>query len=186
MSTEFETFLCQVIPNPQARERVLDLLSQILKGTRKEQKMYVFQGTGGNGKTIFLNLIQMLLKDQSVVISDSLLYDDCSERDLACLIGNKLVMVHQTQHTCISPRIKSMLSGPTTVETVDGIRMIDPCFDIIVCTNLAFSDDRRIEIIPFGNVFARTPNQTQLQSDPHIESKFEQWVPIFKSMLLNR
>ena len=60
-AAELETFLVHILPDTEIRNSVLDLLARIVQGRQAVRMVYIFQGSGSNGKTTLLNLIHKLL-----------------------------------------------------------------------------------------------------------------------------
>jgi P4 family phage/plasmid primase-like protien len=67
-----ETFIAQVLPDPEVRQYFIRHLSTCLIGGNKAQKFHILTGSGSNGKSMLMNLVSKALGDYAAVVPISL------------------------------------------------------------------------------------------------------------------
>ena len=67
-----ETFLAQVLPDPEVRKYFVRHMSTCLLGGNKAQKFHILTGSGSNGKSMLMNLMSKALGDYAAVVPISL------------------------------------------------------------------------------------------------------------------
>ena len=60
---DVELFLRQILPEDDVREYVMKYLATCLSGTNEAQKFHIWTGTGANGKSMLMNLMEDLIKE---------------------------------------------------------------------------------------------------------------------------
>jgi len=179
--TSIDTYLQQVFPNKIIRDNVLNFLSQILKGNKNEHKVYVFQGSGSNGKTTFLNLIRKVMGSLSItVLEDELYTNEVYSQSFIKRIKDKRLIICETQENYVPTQIKSYLGTDTFI----------PNFDVILVTNkqMLYQDmgmSRRVEVIPFESTFVLQPepnNPNQFKRE-YINEEISKLASSFISLL---
>ena len=70
---EIERFMEQVLPNDDVREYILLLMASFLNGSTKNETFHVWTGTGGNGKSLFVDIVQECLGDYACILPITLL-----------------------------------------------------------------------------------------------------------------
>lgn len=189
--SEIEHYLQQILPDNIVRTHFIKSLSRIVRGDNdRDRKVYVFRGSGNNGKTTFINLILNTMGAiDSCLVPYNLLYDDSMFSDVSPIFAKNLVVSEAELGYC-SHKMK-LLTGkdPITYRELYHQKVtFTPHFDIIICTNRDFVDNTgRCEFITFSNVFVDHPDPShpnEIQKS-HIEPKFEVWAPVFKHMLMS-
>jgi P4 family phage/plasmid primase-like protien len=66
-------FISQVLPIEEVREYVMKILASTLDGSTKQEKFYIFSGSGGNGKSKLIELLDLTLGDYSKGVSVAML-----------------------------------------------------------------------------------------------------------------
>lgn len=56
-------FLEQIIPNENVRDYFIQVLASCLTGSTKEEKLYILNGSGANGKSLLMDLLNVCLGD---------------------------------------------------------------------------------------------------------------------------
>lgn len=69
---KIETFLSQVLRDPEVRNYFMKHLSTCLIGGNKSQKFHILTGSGSNGKSMLMNLVTKALGDYAAVVPISL------------------------------------------------------------------------------------------------------------------
>ena len=60
---EINKFLREILTNPNVREYVMHLMSTFLSGSTKNEKFHVWSGSGGNGKSKLIELLEKCIGD---------------------------------------------------------------------------------------------------------------------------
>nr|WP_290428517.1 phage/plasmid primase, P4 family [Defluviimonas salinarum] len=153
------------------------LIGYILTGRTSEHVLVFFFGPGGNGKSVFLNIVTRMLGEYGVTSAMDTFVAARGERhltELAMLAGARLVTASETQEgrSWDEPRIKSLTGGdPITARFMRQDNFtFRPQFKLILSGNhqpmLRNVDPairRRFLIVPF----TRTP----ARPDPDLEEK---------------
>jgi P4 family phage/plasmid primase-like protien len=167
---ELQRFLCQ-------------LAGYSLTGITREHALFFIYGSGGNGKSVFLNILTALLGDYataSAMTTFTASNSDQHPTDLAKLRGARLVSVSETEdgRAWAESRIKQLTGGDKI--TARFMRQdffeYSPQFKLVIVGNhqprLRNVDDaarRRFNIIPFVHKPERP--------DPELEKKLRAELP---------
>lgn len=139
------------------------LCGYALTGLKTEHNLAFIYGTGGNGKSVFINAIYAILGEYSTQASMDTFTASRSERhptDIAGLAGARLVTANETQadKSWDEQRIKALTSSdPMTARFMrEDFFTFEPTFKLIVAgnhkpqiRNLDEAMKRRIHLIPF-------------------------------------
>lgn len=147
-------YLSQLFPNEQVCANVVQILSHIYKGLNTDpmqHKIYVLQGSGGNGKTTFLNMIENIMGSKCFRLTNT--------HKLNCQsIVDKRLAICETDGKSIG-WLRQYVDG-NLVFTSSWERTN---FDIIVVSNETIEHPRLVEVIQFENRFVPNPDV----NDPH-------------------
>lgn len=139
------------------------LCGYTLTGSTREQQLAFIYGPGGNGKSVFLNVLSGILGDYARVASMDTFtasYSDKHSTDIAMLTGARLVTASETQagKRWDEPRVKSLTGGePVTARFMrqDHFTFL-PQFKLVFVGNhqpeirdVDAAMRRRIQMIPF-------------------------------------
>lgn len=136
-----------------------------LTGFIKEQALFFFYGSGGNGKGVFLNTIKSILGDYAISAPMGMFMDnkfDSHPTELALLRGARLVTAQETQEgkAWNETRIKALTGGdPITARFMhENFFEFQPTFKLLIAGNhepqLKNIDDaikRRFNKLPFDH-----------------------------------
>lgn len=154
-----------------------------LTGATSEHALFFIYGPGGNGKSVFLNILNSILGDYATTAGMDTFTASKSDRhptDLAMLKGARLVSASETEEgrAWAESRIKQMTGGDKISARFmrqDFFEFV-PAFKLVIVGNhapvLANVDDaarRRFNIIPFTHKPARP--------DPMLEQKLKEETP---------
>lgn len=70
---EMEDFVNKVLPEPEIREYVLTLFASFLEGIAPNEKFYIFTGSGANGKSKLLELLQYVIGEYAVIFPSEMI-----------------------------------------------------------------------------------------------------------------
>ena len=196
-------FMRQLFPVEELCNYMWQHLASVLLGTNENQTFNIYNGNGCNGKSKLVELMEMVLGDYKGSVPITLVtakrnsIGTCSP-EVAMLQGRRYaVMQEPSKGDKINEGIMKEITGGDPIQGralyKDTITYV-PQFSLVVCTNNLFEisshEDgtwRRIRLVEFMSKFKENPNpenKFEFKIDKKIKSKFEKWVPIFTSILV--
>lgn len=116
----FEGFLAEVQPDQDHRQFLQRLAGYCLSGLTTEQVFAFLYGSGGNGKTVFIELMAMLLGDYAKKIATEMLMEHrrspgAASPDIVALKGVRLAYAAETEEgqRLAAARVKELTGGDT-------------------------------------------------------------------------
>ena len=201
---EIDEYLSQVLTIGDVKEYVLKIFASSLDGTIKNEKFYIFTGSGGNGKSLLLTLLQKSIGEYYSTLPISLLTQKRAASNSACpelerTKGRRFAIMQEPgDNEKINIGLMKELSGGDPIfarglykegsEFKPQFKMIMACNDL---PNVPSNDGgtwRRIRVIPFDSKFTDNPNKENKKEfpiDADIMDKIERWGDTFISMLIN-
>jgi P4 family phage/plasmid primase-like protien len=200
-------FLEKVFPNPDVREYTLRFLSSCLSGEVREEKFYFWTGSGGNGKSKLVDLIEMALGDYSRSMGVDYLTtkkgsSSSASPELESIKHARFVWMSEPERsdTIYVGKLKLMSGGDkmTTRGLYKETTQFRPQFKIILMCNelpkLGGNDGgiwRRIEVVEYISKFTDDPrpspaNPYQYIADEQLTKKLELWNILFVVKLLDK
>ena len=207
---EIEDFMNKLFPEKELCEYMWDHLASTLIGTATNQTFNMYIGIGQNGKSVLVNLMELVLGDYKGDVPLTLVTEKRGKvggltPEIVELKGIRYaVMQEPSKGDKINEGImKALTSGkdklqgraPYMTQTITFI----PQFKLVVTCNVLMeikSNDygtwRRIRAVPFKSLFTRNPINNdpekpfQFMLDEYIDEKFDSWKEIFASMLVER
>lgn len=200
-------FFTQLFPKKPVYNYMLDHLASILIGTNENQTFTLYVGTGRNGKSKLVELMEKVLGDYKGTVPITLVTSKrnsigSTSPEVAQLQGKRYaVMQEPSKGDIVNEGIMKELTGGDPIQARPLYRdsiVFTPQFTLAVCTNNLFefksNDDgtwRRIRIVDFISEFRNEddidPNKPyQFPIDKKINEKFEEWAPILSSLLVER
>jgi putative DNA primase/helicase len=173
----FSNFLSQVQPQEDMRLFLQTLVGYCATGHAREQKFYVFKGSGANGKGTFMNLVMEALGDYAAKGNTGILAEQDPDRprnDLAALAGARLLSMSETSaHFKLDEGILKAITGGDMI-SARFLRKeffnFRPAFTPILDTNHvpAFRDTgtsmrRRVQIVPWSVTIPEPERNERLQ-----------------------
>ena len=200
-------FFQRIYPDPVLRKYVLTLLSSCLEGSNKEQKFYVMQGKGSNGKSMIEMLMELTFGDYGTSISTAIFtrskpdsgaanpdiittkckrFIHCGEPDDNQKV-NTSIMKQWTGGDLIQAR--GLFSEQDKFRIVGKIFM--SCNDLPPISKMDNGTWRRIRVIPHDSTF-KDPGDPLIDPSKHIypkdlnlEAKLRKWRTSFLSLLVH-
>ena len=215
LNSDMNDFISQVLPNrktsnnqwtdDRVRKYVMRFLSSCLSGEVCEEKFYFWTGSGGNGKSKIIELLDHSMGDYSKTLDVAFL---TTKRGSASNASPEVETIkHARFISCSEPeeddkiyvgKLKQITGGDklTTRGLYKETTEFKPQFKIILMCNelpkLAGQDGgtwRRIEVVNFISRFRKDPHPTE--NDPHefhadlkLSKKFDRWKVVFMIKLL--
>jgi putative DNA primase/helicase len=180
----FHKFLQEAMAGDEEKIHFLQSLSgYALTGLTKEQILAIFFGSGGNGKSLFLNILRAVMGEYAVVAPMEMFMSSRGDRhptDIASLAGARLVTATETTEgrSFDEAKIKQLTGGEPVSARFMGRDFFTywPQYKIVVACNsqpvLRNVDDamrRRLLILPWTHRPSRV--------DPDLEQKLLQEAP---------
>jgi P4 family phage/plasmid primase-like protien len=210
---EIGEFMSQLFPIKELENYMWEHLASTLIGVNTNQTFHVYKGSGRNGKSCLTSLMTKCLGTYKGEVPITLITGKrgligSTSSEVAQLNGVRYaVMAEPTKGDKINEGALKELTGGTDPITAralfkDAISFI-PMFKLVVCTNVDFEDTsqddgtwRRFRYIDFMSKFLAQPYEDekfprsevpyQFPLDVKLDEKFEAWVPVFMSMLVER
>jgi P4 family phage/plasmid primase-like protien len=200
-----EGFFAKIYPDPTLRRYVLTLLSSCLEGQNREQRFYINQGRGSNGKSMIQTLMRYTFGDYQTSLQTTALTRKRPESGAANpdMIVTKckryIYMGEPDQNEKLNTARMKQLSGEDIVEArglfadQEKFKMMGKIF--LACNDLppvSSMDDgtwRRIRTIPHIATFVDPGKPTNAEAhiyvkDLTLEPKLRKWRTAFLSMLV--
>jgi P4 family phage/plasmid primase-like protien len=174
-SPEYEKFISEVACGDAELARGLQIAQGYsLTNCTKEQKLFLCHGHGANGKSVFLNIAEKIMKPYAKRLDGKVFessYKDDKNRAIVELIGKRLVIASESRKGAKlkTQLIKNMTGG----EALTGSKMrehsvdFDPEFKVWFAFNhfpnlddLSHAMQRRVTVIPFEATF-KSPDELQ-------------------------
>jgi P4 family phage/plasmid primase-like protien len=200
-------FMEKVFPNPDVREYTMRFLSSCLSGEVREEKFYFWTGSGGNGKSKLVDMIELALGDYSRSMDVGYLTtkkgsSSSASPELESIKHARFVWMSEPERsdTIYVGKLKLMSGGDkmTTRGLYKETTQFKPQFKIILMCNelpkLGGNDGgiwRRIEVVEYISKFTDDPrpspaNPHQYKADEQLTKKLELWNVLFVVKLLDK
>ena len=167
---EIDDFFFKIFPNKDLRKYMWEHAASALIGTNRNQKFNIYTGIGGNGKSIFVNLMNLVLGQYSGKMNIALVTQKRKgiggpTPEIALLKGKRYISMDEPSAGDVLNEgvMKQMVGG----DEMEGRGMYSremtkfyPQFELVCCTNRLFeikSNDkgtwRRIRQVDFRSEF---------------------------------
>lgn len=200
-------FFSKIYPDATLREYVLTLLASCLEGANKEQKFYVMQGVGSNGKSMIEQLMEQTLGDYGTAIGTQIFTrkrPDSGAANPDVITVQKRRYIHMGEpddDEKINTSIMKAWSGGDRL-MVRGLfsdqekfsimgKLFMSCNDLPPVSKMDNGTWRRLRVIPHVSVF-KDPGDTAIdtskniyEKDLHLEGKLPHWRAGFLSLLVH-
>ena len=198
-------FLVKVFPNEKVRDYTLRFISSCLSGEVREEKFYFWTGSGGNGMSKLVDLVEFALGEYSKSMDVSYLTtkrgsSSSASPELENIKKARFVWMSEPekQDVIYGGKLKLMTGGDkmTSRGLFKGTEEFKPQFKIILMCNdlpkLSGNDGgiwRRLEVVQYISKFTDDPkpspaNPYQYLADEQLEKKLETWKLCFMVKLL--
>lgn len=198
-------FIKQVLPNDNVRQYVLNVLASCLDGSTKREKFYILTGTGGNGKSKLIELLDLALGDYSKGVSVALLTkkradSNAAQPELAITKGCRVIKFQEAEENSkLNTGLLKELTGGDKITCrglfQDPIEFKPQFTPFFICNDkpeLPAHDDgtwRRVRIIDFPSRFMPielnpNPLLNQYPIDYELSEKIKDWAEAFLWILI--
>jgi len=200
-------FFAKIYPDPVLREYVLTLLSACLEGANKEQKFYVMQGVGSNGKSMIELLMELTFGDYGTSIGTQVFTrkrPDSGAANPDIITVQKRRYIHMGEpddDEKINTSIMKQWSGGDRI-AARGLfsdqekfsimaKILMSCNDLPPVSKMDNGTWRRMRVVPHISVFKDPgdamidPSKNIYEKDLYLESKIPHWRAAFLSLLVH-
>jgi P4 family phage/plasmid primase-like protien len=197
-------YLAQVLVKPTVREYVLKLFGTFINGNIKEQKFYIWTGTGSNSKSMLVELFEKSFGEYCCKFPITLLTQkrcasNAANTELARAKGKRFACLQEpSEDEKINIGLMKELSGGDKImaraiykEPVE----FNPQFKMLLLCNqlpdVPGNDGgtwRRIRVVEFTSKFVDCPSpddENEFQIDYDLGEKMQDWREHFMSLLIH-
>ena len=198
-------FLKQVLPDPDIEKYVLKLIASFLSGGTQDQKFHIWTGTGSNGKSKLMELIEDTFGDYAMKLPVTVLTmkrqgASACNPEIAKSKGKRFVSFQEPEK---EDRIhvgymKELTGGDTImarglytdpIEFKPQFKMVLACNDLPDIPSTDGGTWRRLRVVNFPSKFVDDPDPNipfHYKIDKEIPQKLKRWKPAFASLLVHR
>lgn len=202
---ELDDFINKILPIEDVREYTMRFLSSCLSGEVPVHKFNIWTGSGGNGKSMLVKLMNNTLGDYAKTMDVSYI---TKERGGSSAASPEIELVKyarfvpmsepERQDSIFAGKLKHITGGDTmtsrglfkeTSEFKPQFKMMLMCNDLPSIPSVDGGVRRRLEVVDFVSRFVDNPHPTkndpyQFQKDSSLENKLEEWNIVFLFKLL--
>ena len=200
-------FFRKIYPDVVLREYVLTLLSSCLEGKNAEQKFYVMQGPGSNGKSMIEILMESTFGDYGTSMSTTVLTrkkpdSGAANPDIITVKNRRYIHTGEPDdNEKINTAIMKQYSGGDRVPAralfseqekfvITG-KIFMSCNDLPPISKMDGGTWRRVRVIPHVSIFKDAgdplidPAKNIYEKDLDMENKLRHWRTAFLSLLVH-
>ena len=206
LNRDLEDFIKKILPFEDVNEYTFRFLSSCLSGEVREEKFYFWTGSGSNGKSKVIELIEATLGDYSKIMDVAYI---TTKRGSSSAASPELERIRYARFVYMSEpdkddqifvgKLKQITGGDKMSsrglfkEASDfkpQFKIILMCNDLPKLANIDGGVTRRIEVVDFPSKFIDNPRPTQnnphqYKMDMQLGSKLKQWNLLFLLKLLS-
>jgi P4 family phage/plasmid primase-like protien len=199
-----DKFMEDIIPDEPLREYVWLTMASCLEGRNKEEKFHIWTGSGANGKSLLMTLLEQAFemyhsKVQPTLVTNKRSKAENANPELAKTKGVRLITLQEPEEgqEFNSALIKELTGGDSvsTRKLYGESFTFKPQFTPIIMCNkvpsIPDADDeaiwRRMSVVPFKVKFKYNPNPNnkyEKQIDTRMKEKVLEWVDVFFAKLV--
>lgn len=202
---EILRFLKQVLPDQDVERYVLKLIASFLHGSSGDQKFHIWTGSGSNGKSCLMDLIETTFGDYSIKLPVTVLThrrggSSSATPEIAKTKGRRFASFQEPEKDDkIHVGYMKELSGGDTimarglygdpVEFKPMFKMVLACNDLPEIPSNDGGTWRRLRVVHFPSKFVDEPDPDdprQFKIDRNIGGMVREWRATFMALLLHR
>ena len=202
---DISQFFKEILPDAQIRKYCLRFIASRMCGDVLEQRFSIWTGSGGNGKSILIDIIRHAFGEYCINLPVTLLTQKRKASNAACpeKARTRGVRMCYMQEPDSGERINAgemkELSGGDMIQARKlycDIFEFKPQFEIVLmCNEKPTIDDktngawRRVQVYPFVSRFVDddkqlNPNNNVYKRDKSLPTKLDHWSIVFMCMLM--
>ena len=195
-------YLSQVLTSRRVRDYVLKLFSTFITGQVKEQKFYLWTGSGSNSKSKLVELFEKSFGDYCckfpvTLLTQKRIASNAANSELARAKGKRFACLQEpSEDERINIGLMKELSGGDKIMARALYREPFEFFPqfkmLLLCNHLPYvpSDDggtwRRIRVVEFTSKFVENPQEpNEFPIDYDLSEKMEEWREQFIAMMIH-
>uniref|UniRef100_A0A6C0JE41 SF3 helicase domain-containing protein n=1 Tax=viral metagenome TaxID=1070528 RepID=A0A6C0JE41_9ZZZZ len=207
---EINDFMNKLFPEKELCDYMWDHLSSTLIGTASNQTFNMYIGIGQNGKSVLVNLMEMVLGDYKGDVPLTLVTEKRGKvggltPEIVELKGIRYAVMAEPQKgdKINEGMMKTLTSGkdrlqgrapymPQTISFLPQFKLVVTCNVFMEVKSNDHGTWRRIRAVPFKSLFTKNPvnddkeKPFQFMLDEYIDEKFDSWKEVFAAMLVKR
>ena len=207
---EINDFMDKLFPERELCEYMWDHLASTLIGTATNQTFNMYIGIGQNGKSVLINLMELVLGDYKGDVPLTLVTEKRGKvggltPEIVELKGVRFAVMAEPQKgdKINEGMMKQLTSGkdrlqgrapymPQTISFLPQFKLVVTCNVFMEIKSNDWGTWRRIRAVPFKSLFTKNPVEGdkekpyQFQIDECIDEKFDSWKEVFAAMLVKR
>lgn len=203
MTKEVLKFFEQVHPLPHLRKYFLTLLASCLDGHIRDQKFHIWTGSGSNGKSLTINIVEKSFGDYFMSIDNTLLTQkrlsiNAHNPALCDIKGRRMAVMMETEESdkIYVGHMKQLTGGDEIKARRPYDRRLMSIFPqlvwILICNklpNIPSNDGgtwRRVRREDFMSKFVPKPEKpNEFIMDPTLTEKIKKWPEAFMGLLVH-
>lgn len=202
ITQEINRYLEQVLTKRDVREYVLKLFATFITGQIKEQKFYIWTGSGSNSKSKLVELFEKSFGDYCckfpiTLLTQKRVASNAANSELARAKGKRFACLQEpSEDEKINIGLMKELSGGDKIMAralfKEPFEFFPQFKMLLLCNHLPSvpSDDggtwRRIRVVEFKSKFCENPQEpNEFPIDYDLSSKMEGWREHFFGMLIH-
>jgi len=207
---EINDFMDKLFPEKELCQYMWDHLASTLIGTATNQTFNMYIGIGQNGKSVLVNLMEMVLGDYKGDVPLTLVTEKRGKvggltPEIVELKGIRYAVMAEPQKgdKINEGMMKQLTSGkdrlqgrapymPQTISFLPQFKLVVTCNVFMEIKSNDHGTWRRIRAVPFKSLFTKNPVKDdkdkpyQFLLDEYIDEKFDSWKEVFAAMLVQR
>jgi len=204
LDADMRAFISQIIPDEEVRDYTLRFISKCLSGENRDEGFYIWTGSGGNGKSKLVELIQLALGEYACNLPVALLTQKrkasgAASPEMARTRGKRFVVMQEpdVNETLNVGEMKEITGN----DKIQARGLYKEPFEftpqyklLLMCNqlpNIPSNDDgtwRRLQAVPFVSRFVKGEDvDTKLNRYPidrRLKEKLPYWIIPFIGILL--
>ena len=198
-----EQFLKDIQPDESMYNYIIDLMASCLQGHTPDEKFHIWTGTGGNGKSLCINLLMKALGDYACTLPITILTSKrptatSANPEIAKTKGKRFCVFQEPEYNDkIYVGYMKELSGGDKVSAralyKEPVEFIPQFKLVLTCNNLPDipANDggtwRRLRVVEFGISFVDKPKKkNEKKKDPKFKQELPQLKEALMSLLIDR
>uniref|UniRef100_A0A6C0DMA4 SF3 helicase domain-containing protein n=1 Tax=viral metagenome TaxID=1070528 RepID=A0A6C0DMA4_9ZZZZ len=207
---DFNDFMSKIFPEPELCRYMYDHLASTLIGTSANQTFNMYIGAGRNGKSVLVNLMEIILGQYSGIVPLTLVTEKRGKvggltPEIVELKGKRYAVMQEPQkgEKMNEGIMKQLTSGkdqlqgrapymPQTISFTPQFKLVVCCNNLLEIKSNDYGTWRRIRAVPFKSLFTTDPVQGdkekpyQFKEDENIGEKFEEWKEVVAALFVQR
>lgn len=203
ITREVLNFIHSIQEENDMAQHVIDFWTSCCQGDIPDEKFYIWTGSGGNGKSLCINLAQKAFGDYSGVLPITLLTNKrppttAASPELAKMKGKRFAMFqeaelgdtlyvgHMKELTSNNDKIQARFLNENPTEFYLQSKLLLTCNILPDLSSVDGGTKRRVRVVGFDLKFVDEPTlHFERKIDKKIKDKLPLWSEYFMSILIN-